>query len=486
MKNFKPGFVPCGTERNSINMQITSDIEKSVADFKREAATDKNFDIIIREFKIGIQKAAFFLLDGDSHSQVTTQIMRSFLEKHANATEKMSAEDIMNNVIPFVEVTLISDIDNAIITMMTGPVIMFVDGIDVAFAIDAKQFPQRETAEPETDKVIRGSRDGFVEITIFNAALIRRRIHSKFLRMEQMMVGNVSPTAVIVCYMDNKCDKKLLKKIKDKISKIDIDALVMNQETLAENLFPPIWYNPLPKILYSERPDTTCAALIEGKIAIIIDNSPSVMILPSTMFDFLSEANDYYFPPITGTYYRLVKSLLMITAILLTPVWLCILSYPEAIPPWLEVIKIKEPSYVPLVVQLIVMEFILEVTRIATLNAPNVLGSAIGIVGALLVGECAVSSGWMTSETVFFMSFLAVAIYALPSFELGYAFKFFRLTLIILTALFKVWGLIGGSVLILILAICTKTADGSGYLYPLIPFDAKELGKIMTRKRLKR
>ena len=161
-------------------MQITSDIEKSVADFKREAATDKNFDIIIREFKIGIQKAAFFLLDGDSHSQVTTQIMRSFLEKHANATEKMSAEDIMNNVIPFVEVTLISDIDNAIITMMTGPVIMFVDGIDVAFAIDAKQFPQRETAEPETDKVIRGSRDGFVEITIFNAALIRRRIHSKW------------------------------------------------------------------------------------------------------------------------------------------------------------------------------------------------------------------------------------------------------------------------------------------------------------------
>lgn len=467
-------------------MQISSDIEKSVSDFKREAATDKNFDIITREFKIGIQKAAFFLLDGDSHSQVTTQIMRSFLEKHSDKTDKMTVYDIMNTVIPFVEVTLISDIDNAIITMMSGTVIMFLDGCDTAFAIDAKQYPQRNTAEPETDKVIRGSHDGFVEVTIFNAALIRRRIHSKFLRMEQMLVGNVSPSAVIVCYMDNKCNKKLLRKIKDKIRNMDIDALAMNQETLSENLFPPVWYNPLPKILYSERPDKTCAALLEGKIAVIIDNSPSVMILPSSMFDFLSEANDYYFPPITGTYYRIIKCLLMLTAIFLTPTWLCLLNYPEIIPRWLSVITIKEPSYVPLFVQLIMMEFILEVTRIATLNAPNVLGSAIGIVGALLVGECAVSSGWMTSESVFFMSFLAVAIYALPSFELGYAFKFFRLFLIILTALFKVWGLIIGSALIFLLAIFTKTADDTGYLYPLIPFDGKELMKIITRKKLKR
>lgn len=301
-----------------------------------------------------------------------------------------------------------------------------------------------------------------------------------------MLVGNVSPSAVIVCYMDNKCNKKLLRKIKDKIRNMDIDALAMNQETLSENLFPPVWYNPLPRILYSERPDKTCAALLEGKIAVIIDNSPSVMILPSSMFDFLSEANDYYFPPITGTYYRIIKCLLMLTAIFLTPTWLCLLNYPEVIPRWLEVITIKEPSYVPLFVQLIMMEFILEVTRIATLNAPNVLGSAIGIVGALLVGECAVSSGWMTSESVFFMSFLAVAIYALPSFELGYAFKFFRLFLIILTALFKVWGLIIGSVLIFLLAIFTKTADDTGYLYPLIPFNGKELIKIITRKKLKR
>lgn len=467
-------------------MHVSSDIEKSVADFKREAATDKNFDIITREFKIGVQKAAFFLLDGDSHSQVTTQIMRSFLEKHADKKEKMSVSGIMESVIPFVEVTLISDIDNAIVTMMAGTVIMFLDGIDTAFAIDAKQYPQRNTAEPETDKVIRGSHDGFVEVTIFNAALIRRRIHSKFLRMEQMLVGNVSPTAVIVCYMDNICNKKLLKKIKDKIKNIDIDALAMNQETLSENLFPPVWYNPLPKILYSERPDKTCAALLEGKIAVIIDNSPSVMILPSTMFDFLSEANDYYFPPITGTYYRFVKVFLMLTAIFLTPVWLCLLSYPDAVPAWLEVIKIKDPAYVPPVVQLIIMEFILEVTRIATLNAPNVLGSAIGIVGALLVGECAVSSGWMTAESVFFMSFLAVGIYALPSFELGYAFKFFRIFLIILTGIFKIWGLIAGTAVILLLAVCTKTADGGGYLYPLIPFDAKELVRISTRKKLKR
>lgn len=467
-------------------IKVPTDIDECIRLYKEEISFDKNFDVIFREFKIGMQKSCLFLLDGDAASQVTTQIMRSFLEKQADVKKKFSADEVMSRLIPFVEVDAVDDMDEAIYAMMVGAVVLMIDGTGKAYIIDAKNYPQRDTSEPEKDKVIRGSRDGFVEITIFNAALIRRRIQSKHLMMERFSVGKSSRSDVVVSYMDDRCDKRLLQKIKDKIENISIDALTMNQESLSESLFPPKWYNPLPKVRYSERPDKASAALLEGNIVIIVDNSPSVMILPAAMVDFLSEANDYYFPPFTGTYYRIVKTLLLIISIFLTPTWLWLLNNEAIIPPWLEVVKIKEPAMISVAVQLLIMEIVFEITRISTLNSPNVLGNAIGIVGGLLVGDFAVKSGWASAETVFFMAFLEVSIYACPSFELGYALKFFRMFLIIMTALFDLAGLITASALIFILTATTKTVAGTGYFYPICPLDVREILRNITRGRLQR
>ena len=198
-------------------MNITSNIHENVTNFKTKAAFDKNFDMICREFIMGNQKAALFLIDGDSSAQVSTQIMRSFIDKKIDKGVILTAQDMESHHIPFVEITTKETIEDSIYGLMVGSLVVFIDKIDKVFLIDAKSYPQRNTTEPEKDKVIRGSHDGFVEITIFNSALIRRRIRSEQLRMEQFLVGEKSKSDVIVCYMEDKCNKEFLKMIKEKI-----------------------------------------------------------------------------------------------------------------------------------------------------------------------------------------------------------------------------------------------------------------------------
>lgn len=465
-------------------MNISSNINEALNDFKAAVNFDKNFDIVFRDFKMGSQRCGMFALDGEMNGEVLTHVLKTLME--IKSDKPLSAEDIDKKVIPYIEVDAVTRIEDAATGMFFGSAIMFVDGVEKAFSIDAKSFPQEKSLQPEKDKSIRGSRDGFSAIPIFNAALIRRRIHSKDLSMEKFSVGRKSRSDVIVCYMEGLCDKTLLKDVKEKISKLDVQGLTMNQETLTENIFPNKWYNPYPRVRYCERPDEASAALLEGKIIVIIDNAPAVMILPALMIDFVREANDYYFPPITGTYYRFIKYALMLLSLFLTPVWLVILKNMDSLPEWFKIFEITDNVAVPVAWQLIIMEFVLEIIRISTMNTPNVLGSSIGIVGALLVGEFAVSSGWLAAETVFYMSFLAISMYASPNFEYGYATKFMRIVLVILTGLFDEIGLIAGTILLFLLLISTKTVDGKSYLYPFVPFDGTELKKYSIRNRLKR
>lgn len=448
---------------------------------------EQNFDLLSREFMIGSQKSCLYFIDGDGYGQVTTQIMRAFMDYgKSGPKEKITAKDAMDRLIPFVEIDEVTEYEKSIDMLLAGTVMLIIDGISKAFIIDAKNFPQRTVGEPEKDKVIRGSHDGFVEIPIFNAALIRRRIRSTNLLMEGFTVGKESHSDVVVCYMKDRCNETFLEALKKQIQDLEIEALTMNQETLAENLFPRKWYNPYPLVRYSERPDETSAAILQGYVVLLVDNSPAAMILPANFLDSIKESNDYYFPPITGTFYRLVKILLLLLSLLLTPVWLCLLQNPESMPQGLNFLIIKEPVAVPLIVQLFVMEFVLEVMRISTINTPNVLGTSISIVGALFVGEFAVKSGWMASEVVFYMSFLAVALYASPDFEFGYAMKFFRMFLLLTTAIFGVWGLAGGIILILLLTITTKNAAGEAYFYPVIPFSWKGIMIRVKRDRLRK
>lgn len=371
-----------------------------------------------------------------------------------------------------------------VIQLLMGASCLFIDGYEECLVIDCRTYPARGVDEPEKDKVLRGSRDGFVETLIFNTALIRRRIRDPKLTMEVMTTGESSHTDIAICYMEGRQDADLLEKIKERIRNLHVDALTMNQESLAECIYPHKWYNPFPKFKFSERPDTAAACILEGNIVILVDNSPAAMILPSSVFDIIEEADDYYFPPITGTYLRLSRMATAVLSLLLTPTWLMLMMNPQWIPGGMEFIKLSDPSYVPLIYQLLILEFAIDGLRLAAINTPNMLTTPLSVIAGIVLGEYSVKSGWFNSETMLYMAFVTIANYSQSSFELGYALKFMRVLILILTALWSGWGYLAGIVLSVCAIVFNKTIAGKSYIYPLIPFKFSELKKRFLRGRL--
>ena len=382
------------------------------------------------------------------------------------------------------DINLSTDFNGIIKNILSGVFAIFIDGFDECVLIDARQYPARSVSEPSKDKVLRGSKDGFVETLIFNTALIRRRIRSTDLRMEILSAGKASKTDIALCYMDSRVDKNFLKKIRDRIKDIKVDALTLNQESLAECLYTSKWFNPFPKFKYTERPDTASAQILEGNIIILVDNSPSAMILPISIFDMIQEADDFYFPPVTGTYLRLSRFIILILTYFITPTFLLLMQNPDWIPSNFDFIMVKEDVNVPLVWQFLILELAIDGLRLAAVNTPSMLSTPLSVMAGLILGEFSVKSGWFNAEVMLYMAFVAIANYTHPGYELGYALKFFRIINLILTSIFQFWGYILGIVLFFTAIVTNKMVSGQSYLYPLIPFNFKKLGNFLFRKRL--
>lgn len=377
--------------------------------------------------------------------------------------------------VPYVDILKLEDQQAFLRAVLSGMSCMLIEGYSQMLALDFRDYPSRSVDEPDKDKVLRGSRDGFIESLIPNIALIRRRIRDANLIFSLADIGQSSRTDVAVCYMKGRVDEEVLKKLQQRLKEIEVDSLTMNQESLAESIFRKGWLNPFPKVKYTERPDTTAACLLEGSIVILCDNSSAAMIIPSSLFDIIEDANDYYFPPVTGTYLRLSRMVINIVSIFITPVFILLLQNPEWIPQQLDFIMIQDEVNVHPVVQLLILELAIDGLRMAAVNTPGMLNTPLSIVAGIVFGDYTVNSGWFNSEIMLYMAFVAVANYTQSNMELGYALKFLRIQLLILTGIFGLWGFIIGTAVILISPLLNKTLTGHRYLYPLIPFDGVQL-----------
>ena len=466
-------------EKHTVSASLTDNTKY----MNRALPVKKSFDIIERTLIIGGQNSAFYFIDGFTKDEIMLKLIDSFLNISADDMPE-DATSFSTSCIPYVEVDILGDFDSIFKNLLSGVTCLFIDGYEAAIAIDCRTYPARGVSEPEKDKVLRGSRDGFVETMIFNTALIRRRIRDVNLTVEIMQTGESSHTDIAICYMKRRVDEDLLNKIKDRIENLHVDALTMNQESLAECIFPHKWFNPFPKFRFSERPDTAAASILEGNIVILVDNSPACMILPSSVFDIIEEADDYYFPPVTGTYLRLSRMTVSFLTLFLTPVWLLFMQNQEWIPGWLEFIKLADDMYVPLIFQLLILEFAIDGLRLAAVNTPSMLTTPLSVIAGIVLGEYSVKSGWFNSETMLYMAFVTIANYSQASFEMGYALKFMRVILLILTSLLNVWGFILGTAIAVCSIVFNRTIAGKSYIYPLIPFHWSELKKRFFRGRL--
>lgn len=462
---------------------ILGNLEQDMAYLNRVLDVDKNFDVIYRLVNLGGKNACMYLIDGFCKDEMMQKILQYFMDI---TPDEMPSDmhGLSKQFTPYVEVEIEDKFDTIIHFLLSGMFVLLVDGFDKALLIDSRTYPARSVEEPEKDKVLRGSKDGFVETIVFNTALIRRRIRSTDLHMELLTAGKSSRTDIVVCYMKGRVDEKFLEEVKRKIQNITVDALTMNQESLAECLYQRKWYNPFPKFKYTERPDAAAAQVLEGNIVILVDNSPSAMILPTTIFDVMEEADDYYFPPITGTYLRMTRFLIGVLTYLLTPTFLLLMNNPQWIPESFSFIMLKEEVNIPLIWQFLLLELAIDGLKLAAVNTPNMLSTPLSVLAALVMGEFAVESGWFSSEVMLYMAFVAIANYTQANYELGYALKFLRVLNLILTQLFGLWGYIGAIVLAVLGICCNRTVAHSSYIYPLIPFDWKNLKNRLIRRRL--
>lgn len=462
---------------------ITGNLTRDMQYLNNQLAADTNFDVIYRIIHIGDRQACMYLIDGFCKDDVVQKLLQYFMDITPDKTPR-NAHELSKKKIPYVEVDLAFEWEKIVNFLLSGVFVLLVDGYNEAVLIDSRTYPARSVEEPEKDKVLRGSKDGFVETIVFNTALIRRRIRSTQLRMEMMQAGESSKTDVVVCYMDDRVNQKFLAEVRKRIQNIHVDALTMNQESMAECLYQRKWYNPFPKFKFTERPDAAAAQVLEGNIIVLVDNSSAAMIMPTTIFDVLEEADDYYFPPITGTYLRVARFLIAVLTYIITPTFLLLVNNPQWIPQQFSFIMLKEPPNVPILWQFLLLELAIDGLRLAAVNTPSMLSTPLSVMAALVLGEFSVNSGWFSSEVMLYMAFVAIANYTQQNYELGYALKFMRIINLLLTQWFGLIGYIGGIVFALLSVSFNRTIFHTSYLYPLIPFDWRMLKKRLFRRRL--
>ncbi|MCR5703314.1 MAG: spore germination protein [Eubacterium sp.] len=463
---------------------ITGNLSEDMNKIDRMLHINESFDILKKQTVIGNHQAVFYFINGFCQEDLMQRLEES-LYKIREADVGKDPKQFADRFIPYVEVDLYADEYNVIKFFLSGVTCFLVNGFQKAILIDTRQYPARNVMEPEKYKVLRGSRDGFVETIVYNTALIRRRIRSPEYLCEIVRAGESSRTDIAICYMKDRVDPKLLARIKKQLSQIRVDALPMNQESLAECLYKGHWFNPFPKFRYTERPDTAAAEILEGQIAILVDNSPAAMLLPTTIFDVIEEADDYYFPPVTGTYLRLARAFMALMSFLLIPLFLLFANNQELIPQWLSFAKYNEVDYVPIFWQIMLLELSIDGLKLAAINTPSTLNTPLSLIAAIVIGDYAVQTHWFNPHTMLYMAVVAIANFTHENYELAYSIKFLRIIAVVLTQLFGIYGFILGCIVAVLAIVLNKTIAETSYIEPLLPFRGKAFLERFFRVSLK-
>ena len=465
--------------------RLSGDYRENVEALDALLRVEKSFDLVRRRLTVGQDQLTLYYIDGFIKDSVMLRLMQQFMTLKALPRGKGAAYTFMESHVPYVEVDVTESVDTLTLMVLSGAAVVLGSTFgEYGVVIDARTYPARDTAEPENDRVMQGARDGFVETLIFNTALIRRRLRDPRLTMEYKNVGGASKTDVVLCYMDGVADPKYVKALSRRLDEIHPSSMTLGFQSLAEMLIPRRWYNPFPKIRTTERPDAAAAQLVEGSVLILCDTSPQVMVLPTSIFDFLQETDDFYFPPVTGTYLRLLRAFIFLASFLLSPTWYLLVRHAEMLPPALAFLVPSEGGTMPLLLQLFLVELAIDGLKLASMNTPNLLSNSLSVIGGLILGDFAVTVGWLSPDVIFYMALVAIAGFTQQSHELSYAVKFLRLICLSLTALFDLPGYLVGVLLFPVLVCTNRTLNGGhSYLAPLIPFQPKAFLRLLFRVR---
>lgn len=461
---------------------FSTSLHENIHYLKQLLPIDKSFDLITRNLYLGETPAYFLGVNGFCKTEVLQQIFSDLQNPLYNLTDQVDNIVLyMNGKIGYAQVSLCDSWDELIRNVLSGPSALLIDGFSQAIIIDARSYPTRGIDEPDVEHVTNGARDGFVETLLFNANLIRRRVRSTQLTFAIHSVGSESKTDVAIAYLSNTVNKDLLTEVSRRIDSLQITSLTMGAKSMVELLVPHKWWSLLPSIQLTERPDVACSYLLEGHILVLVDNSPSVLILPCTIFQFTQSPEDYYKSPITGSYFRLVRLACIPVCLLLMPLFLLLTAhFPEISEQW-HLLSTANLTPTRLTFYVLAVEFLLDLFKYSGALSSSRFSGSLSIVGGLIIGDIAVSLNWASTEVLFYAAITLLASLSLSSIEMADALRIYRILLIIATGIFGLWGFLITLTLVSLSIFTTPTFGGMSYFWPLVPFNGAALRKLLFR-----
>lgn len=467
--------------KESIRKKVTKDAMENMG-YIKELLKD-NSDITFRHFCVSDRNVGLIYVDGLADkillNDYVVKPMQLFNE------DIRSVEEIKNSIISASDVKLEADMASAVKNILSGESILFIDGVEFAYIIATRSWPNRGVSEPNSETTIRGAREGFVETIRFNTALLRRRIRDSRLKLEATTVGVRSKTDVVITYIEDIVNTEALKELKEKIHKIDIDAVLdssyISQE-IEEDRF-----SPFPQIQSTERPDVLAAALYEGRIGVIVDNTPFVLIVPTTLVNLMQSPDDYYSRWISASFIRLIRFFSIFLSLLLPALYISVTSFHNNIIPTkfaYSIAACREGVPFPAFVETIFMEISISLLLEAVARLPKAIGATVGIVGGLIIGDAAVGAGIISPIMVIITGLTAITTFIAPNYEVTSSFRFIRIMLIILSSILGLYGVMIGMILSLVHLLKLRSFTVP-YLAPLVGPEFNDLKDVFIRAPLK-
>lgn len=458
---------------------IPDSVEEIEKYMKNRIGLGDSFDLGVRKLIILRKDVHFYYVNGLTDTQFIIEIVEELVAINDNEKLSTNLSKIIENRLVHQSVAQIKTMDELVDQVLSGLIVVVMEGETHGLVVDVRSYPGRTPMEPDTEKVVRGSRDGYVENIIINTALTRRRIRDERLRFEITRVGERSKTDVAIGYIKDIANPDLIDVIRQEIEAIQIDGITMADKTIEEFLLKQ-GYNPFPLVRYTERADVAATHLLEGHVLIFVDTSPSVMISPTTYFHHLQHAEEYRQSPAVGTFIRWIRFLGVASSLFLLPLWFLFVLEPSLLPESIAFIGPNEETNIPVILQLFLAEIGIELLRIAAIHTPTPLSTAMGLIAAVLIGQIAIDVGLFVPEVILYVALAAIGTYTTPSYELSIANKIVRLLFLILVAIFHTPGFIVG-ITLFVLFLANMKPLNTPYLWPFIPFHPKALWRILVR-----
>lgn len=468
------------------NVALTGSLEETITFIHN--LLGKNDDFITRRFQVfsEFRAAVFYFSPLINQAMVNMEIMKPLMQKpsylEAQTVGMSNLKDIISNQVLIYSQSLFEGrLDLMVEAVLEGKTAVVIEGIKGAFLIGYRTVDKRAVEQPQTEQVIKGPREGFIEQLHSNLGLLRYRLPTPDFRVTMTKIGSKTKSHVAVCYLEGVVNPLLVKEVNKRLAAIDIDGIL--DAGYLEQFIEDNHFSPFPQVMNTERPDKTVANILEGRVAILVDGSPFALIVPVAFSSFYQSVEDYTTRYLQGSFVRLVRVVALVFSMVFSALYVAIISFnPELIPTKFAVAVAGERAGVPFpaVVEILTMEVSMEVLREATIRLPQQIGGALSIVGVLVVGQAAVAAGFASPITVVVIALTTIGSFATPAYNAAFALRMLRFPLIFLSGIFGLYGLVVGLILITNHLLSLRSF-GVPYMTPVVPVDFKGMKDLVIR-----